>query len=265
MQGCGNKAGNDGDFMNKPISFVLFSILNHMKEEDSGGDDESISDDKITDIKDGLYVFYHATTAMSLKEMFPQCKQFANLIILCWDVWECVNIYLVANLVSYPHYVRLGLRVMWEVEKRKVKDWKKVKRNEDDWSLASMCRRLVPSSSIDLASDVSLTEKYKMMVKADVVELGKKPITVVEHCTQEDAIGAFIKQLGRMQGSGVRDELIACHYLFAFWEKAATAKIIHDGHLTIYKLLASSKEYLTMNVYNDLMMLNKLELELLTN
>eukprot|EP00957_Ditylum_brightwellii_P063185 4796238-Ditylum_brightwellii.AAC.1 len=62
MQGYGNKAGNDGEFMNKPILFVLFSILNHTKEEDSDGDDESISDNKITSIKDGLYVFYRATT-----------------------------------------------------------------------------------------------------------------------------------------------------------------------------------------------------------
>eukprot|EP00957_Ditylum_brightwellii_P182062 13870878-Ditylum_brightwellii.AAC.1 len=79
MQGYGNKAGNDGEFTNKPISFVLFSILNHTKEEDSDGNNESISDDKMSDIKDGLYVFYRATTAMSLKEIFPQCKQFADL------------------------------------------------------------------------------------------------------------------------------------------------------------------------------------------
>eukprot|EP00957_Ditylum_brightwellii_P160855 12247719-Ditylum_brightwellii.AAC.1 len=80
MKGYGNKAGNDGEFMNKSILFVLFSILNHTKEEDSGDDDESISDDKITAIKDGLYVFYRATMAMSLKEIFLQRKQFADLI-----------------------------------------------------------------------------------------------------------------------------------------------------------------------------------------
>eukprot|EP00957_Ditylum_brightwellii_P177209 13499632-Ditylum_brightwellii.AAC.1 len=80
MQSYGNKAGNDGEFMKKPILFVLFSILNHMKEEDSGGNDESFSDDEGAAIKDGLYVFYRATTAMYLKEMFPQCKKFADLI-----------------------------------------------------------------------------------------------------------------------------------------------------------------------------------------
>eukprot|EP00957_Ditylum_brightwellii_P109136 8325533-Ditylum_brightwellii.AAC.1 len=79
MQGYGNKAENDGEFMNKSILFVLFSILNHVNEEDSDGNDESISDNKITDIKDGLYVFYRTTTAMSLKEMFPQFKQFTDL------------------------------------------------------------------------------------------------------------------------------------------------------------------------------------------
>eukprot|EP00957_Ditylum_brightwellii_P133058 10145729-Ditylum_brightwellii.AAC.1 len=88
-----------------------------MKEEDSDGDSESISDDKMSDIKDGLYVFYCATTAMSLKEMFPQCKQFADLF------------FTTSGLVSYPHYIKLGFRVMCEMEKGKVKDWKKVKRN----------------------------------------------------------------------------------------------------------------------------------------
>eukprot|EP00957_Ditylum_brightwellii_P030946 2344744-Ditylum_brightwellii.AAC.1 len=71
MQGYGNKEGNDGEFTNKPISFVLFSILNHMKEENSDGDNESSSDNKMSNIKNGLYVFYCATTAMSLKDMFP--------------------------------------------------------------------------------------------------------------------------------------------------------------------------------------------------
>eukprot|EP00957_Ditylum_brightwellii_P012279 927890-Ditylum_brightwellii.AAC.1 len=74
MQGCRNKEGKDGEFINKPISFVLFSILNHRKEEDSDADDDSMSDDENTDIKDGLYVFYCATTDRSLKEMFLQCR-----------------------------------------------------------------------------------------------------------------------------------------------------------------------------------------------
>eukprot|EP00957_Ditylum_brightwellii_P002516 192655-Ditylum_brightwellii.AAC.1 len=64
---------------------------------------------------------------------------------------------------------------------------------------------------------------------------------------QQFAIDAFIKQLGLLHGSGVRKETIAHHCLVAFWEKAATAKIMYDGHLTIYKSLASDKGYLTMN------------------
>jgi hypothetical protein len=103
------------------------------------------------------------------------------------------------------------------------------------------------------------------VVNAGVVELEKKPIAVVEHCMQDVAIDAFSKQLGRMQGSGVRKETIVCNCLYEFWQKAATAKIIRDGHLTIYELLASYKEYLTIKLYDDLMMLYKFELELLTN
>jgi hypothetical protein len=307
MQGYGNKEGKDGEFINKPILFVLFNILNHMKEEDSDANDESISDNKSTAIKDGLYAFYCATMDRALKEMFPQCRQFADLIFaisglgigtfllcflqrLCWHVWDCVNIYLVANPVSYPHYLRLGFRLMCMVEKGQVQDWKKVKRNvrecaemegvatkinkplvlklflkEDNWSLASMCLCFVPSSSINLASDVCLTDKYKKVIKAGVVELGKKPIAVVDHCMQQIAIDAFMKQLGLLHGSGVSNPMIVCHCLDAFWEKAVTAQIMRDGHLTIYELLASYKRYLTMNLYDDLMMLNKLELELLTN
>eukprot|EP00957_Ditylum_brightwellii_P025526 1929767-Ditylum_brightwellii.AAC.1 len=96
----------------------------------------------------------------------------------------------------------------------------------DNWNLASMCLCLVPFSSINQASDVYLTDKYKKVVNAGVVELDKKPITVLEHCTQEDAIDAFNKQLGLMHGSGVRNEMIECHCLDVFWEKAATAKIM---------------------------------------
>eukprot|EP00957_Ditylum_brightwellii_P012886 973795-Ditylum_brightwellii.AAC.1 len=136
---------------------------------------------------------------------------------------------------------------------------------EENWSLASMCCHLVPSSSINVASDVCLTDKYKKVVNAGAVELGKKPISVVEHCMQHNAIDALNKQLGLLQGSGVSNPMIARHCLDVFWEKVATAKIICDGHLTIYEMLASYKRYLTMNLYDDLMMLNKFELELLTN
>eukprot|EP00957_Ditylum_brightwellii_P198304 15111444-Ditylum_brightwellii.AAC.1 len=51
---------------------------------------------------------------------------------------------------------------------------------DSDWSLASMSCWLVPSTSINISSDLRLIEKYK---KVDV------------------AIDAFSKELGRMQGS----------------------------------------------------------------
>eukprot|EP00957_Ditylum_brightwellii_P122017 9305778-Ditylum_brightwellii.AAC.1 len=127
---------------------------------------------------------------------------------------------------------------------------------ENNWSLASMCCCLVPPSSINLSSDVHLTDKYKKVVNAGVVELGKKPIAVVEHCMQQIAIDAFNNQLGLLHSSDIRNETIPHHCLDAFWKKAATAKILHDGHLPIYGLLASYKRYLTMNLYDDLMMLN---------
>eukprot|EP00957_Ditylum_brightwellii_P138147 10531144-Ditylum_brightwellii.AAC.1 len=72
---------------------------------------------------------------------------------------------------------------------------------EDNWGLASMCLCLVPSLSINLGSYVCLTDKYKKVVNADVVELVKKPIAVVEHCMQHNAIDAFNKQLGLLHGS----------------------------------------------------------------
>eukprot|EP00957_Ditylum_brightwellii_P069097 5244731-Ditylum_brightwellii.AAC.1 len=64
---------------------------------------------------------------MSVKEMFPQCKQFDDLI--CYKTWDCLDIYLVANMVSYPYYIRLCFKLMCLVENGKVKDWNKVKAN----------------------------------------------------------------------------------------------------------------------------------------
>jgi hypothetical protein len=78
VQGYGNKEGNDEEFLIKPVSFVLFSVLNCTKEENLDGDDESSSDETMSNTKDGMYVFYRATTDLSLKEMFPQCKLFAE-------------------------------------------------------------------------------------------------------------------------------------------------------------------------------------------
>ena len=40
-------------------------------------------------------------------------------------------------------------------------------------------------------------------------------------------------------------------------------KIIHDEHITIFELLKLYLSYLKMNLYDDLMMLNKFESELL--
>eukprot|EP00957_Ditylum_brightwellii_P053179 4032096-Ditylum_brightwellii.AAC.1 len=98
VQGYENKQCTEGELMNKPVLFVLFTILNHSKDNDSDDDEDS-------DIKDGLFIFYRATTDLSLKEIFPQCKHR-----LCYMTWDCHIIYLVAN-------------------KWKTVDWSKVKRN----------------------------------------------------------------------------------------------------------------------------------------
>eukprot|EP00957_Ditylum_brightwellii_P111233 8481815-Ditylum_brightwellii.AAC.1 len=97
MQGYGNKEGREGE-----------------NEEDSDANEDSIADDEDSDIKDGVFVFHHATTERSR---------------LYYKTWDCVNIYLVANPVSYPYCIRLGFKLMCLVEKGQVTDWNKVKRN----------------------------------------------------------------------------------------------------------------------------------------
>eukprot|EP00957_Ditylum_brightwellii_P006473 490852-Ditylum_brightwellii.AAC.1 len=119
-------------------------------EEDSDDDEGSVVDDDDSDIKDGVFIFYCATTE------------------------------------TYPYYTRLGSKLTCLVEKGQVKDWNKVKKNirecaemegavtksnkplvlksflkEDNWSLASMCCHLAPSSSFNTSSsDTHLTDKY---------------------------------------------------------------------------------------------------------
>eukprot|EP00957_Ditylum_brightwellii_P145855 11106224-Ditylum_brightwellii.AAC.1 len=96
MQGYGNQEGKDGE-----------------NEVDSDDDKDSISDDEDTDIKDGVFVFYRATTDRSLKEMFPKCRQFDDLYFrLCFQIWDCLNIYLVANPVNHHYYIRLVFKLM---------------------------------------------------------------------------------------------------------------------------------------------------------
>eukprot|EP00957_Ditylum_brightwellii_P164150 12498381-Ditylum_brightwellii.AAC.1 len=72
-----------------------------------------------------------------------------------------------------------------------------------------MCLWLGPSSSVSIASEVHLTDKYKKVIKAGDDELGKKPIAVVEHFMQQIAVDVFIKQLGLLQDSGASTETIA--------------------------------------------------------
>eukprot|EP00957_Ditylum_brightwellii_P145197 11059075-Ditylum_brightwellii.AAC.1 len=85
---------------------------------------------------------------------------------------------------------------MCQVEKGKVVDWSKVKRNirecaemegsitkskkflvliflkEDNWSLAFMCCCLVPSVSVNIASaETILTDKYVKVIKTVVDDL----------------------------------------------------------------------------------------------
>eukprot|EP00957_Ditylum_brightwellii_P014381 1082039-Ditylum_brightwellii.AAC.1 len=128
------------------------------------------------------------------------------------------------------------------MEKGKVKDWMEVKRNVRECAVME---------------GVATKSNKPMFLKSFLKEEKYKRVDV--------AIEAFSKKLGQMQGSGVSNETIVRNCLYEFWQKEATEKIICDGHLTIYKLLDSYKEYLTMKLYDDLMMLNKFDLELLTN
>eukprot|EP00957_Ditylum_brightwellii_P089711 6832473-Ditylum_brightwellii.AAC.1 len=112
---------------------------------------------------------------------------------------------------------------MCQVENGKVGDWSKVTRNvrecakmegvvtknnkplvlksfvkEDNWSLASLCCHLVPSSSINIASvETNLRDKYVKAIKAGIDHLGKKSTAVVEHYLQQIAIDAFMEELGQ--------------------------------------------------------------------
>eukprot|EP00957_Ditylum_brightwellii_P122476 9339781-Ditylum_brightwellii.AAC.1 len=77
---------------------------------------------------------------------------------------------------------------------------------EDNWSLASMCHCLVPSLSVKTSSsETNLTDKYIKVIKADVDDLGKKPIAVGEHCLQQIAIDAFMEEFGWQQFNGAND------------------------------------------------------------
>eukprot|EP00957_Ditylum_brightwellii_P073923 5617444-Ditylum_brightwellii.AAC.1 len=79
VQGYKNREGKDGE--NKVNSDV---------------DEDSMSDDEGTDIKDGVFLLVWK---------------------LCCQIWDCVNIYLVENPVSYPYCIRLGFKLMCVVEK----------------------------------------------------------------------------------------------------------------------------------------------------
>eukprot|EP00957_Ditylum_brightwellii_P148027 11271250-Ditylum_brightwellii.AAC.2 len=72
------------------------------------------------------------------------------------------------------------------------------------------------------------------MIKAGVDELGKKPIPVAEHYLQQIAIDAFMKELGLQQFNSASDQVTAKLCLDAFWEKAASVRIIHNGHCLLY-------------------------------
>eukprot|EP00957_Ditylum_brightwellii_P100034 7623881-Ditylum_brightwellii.AAC.1 len=139
MQGSGKKEGKEGE-----------------KDKDSDDNEDSVIVVDNSHTKDG--------SVYSLS--------YNNRHRLCYITWDYLHIYLVANMVNYPYYIRLGFKLMCLMENGKVKDWNKVKRNmrehaemegaitksnkplvlklvlkEDNWSLASMCYRLVPSSS----------------------------------------------------------------------------------------------------------------------
>eukprot|EP00957_Ditylum_brightwellii_P018465 1389155-Ditylum_brightwellii.AAC.1 len=149
-----------------------YALILNENEKDSNDDEDSIADDENSSIKDGVFVFYHVTIDRSMKEMFLQCRQFN---------------------VSYPYYIRLGLKLICIVEKGQVKDWNKVKRNVKE------CAEMEGAKT-----------------------KGNKPLQI--------AIDAFIKELGLWQFSGESKQVTAKICFDAFWEKKASAKIIRDGH-----------------------------------
>eukprot|EP00957_Ditylum_brightwellii_P163323 12435778-Ditylum_brightwellii.AAC.1 len=55
--------------------------------------------------------------------------KFTNEPILCYKTWDCHNIYLVANKVSFPFYIRQGFKLMSKLKEDKTVDWREVKKN----------------------------------------------------------------------------------------------------------------------------------------
>eukprot|EP00957_Ditylum_brightwellii_P016321 1227199-Ditylum_brightwellii.AAC.1 len=101
-------------------------------------------------------------------------------------------------------------------------------------------------------------------MRACVDVIAKNPIAHVEKHQQQFAIDAFVEEFAWMQFYCTTKPAIARYSWKEFWENAASMKSIFDGHICIYQLLDLYKSYLRKNMYDDLMMVNKFELELLT-
>eukprot|EP00957_Ditylum_brightwellii_P010882 824447-Ditylum_brightwellii.AAC.1 len=143
MQEYGNKEGREGEFMNKPVLFVLFSILNHSKDNDSDDDEDSVVDgNEDSDITDGLG---KAVDWSKVKRNIRECDKVEGAI----------------TKSNKPLVLKSFLK-------------------EDEWCLASMCLCLVPTGSVNIASGTILKDKYVEVMKACVDDMSKKPIVPVE-------------------------------------------------------------------------------------
>eukprot|EP00957_Ditylum_brightwellii_P152199 11587258-Ditylum_brightwellii.AAC.1 len=109
-----------------------------------------------------------------------------------------------------------------------------------------------------------MKEKHVGVMRACDNVIAKNPIVHVEKYQQQFSIDAFMEELAMMQFHCTPNSAIARKLLNVFWKKVAPLKCIHDGHICIYQLLDLYKSYLGKSVYDDLMMVNKFELELST-
>eukprot|EP00957_Ditylum_brightwellii_P109093 8322310-Ditylum_brightwellii.AAC.1 len=73
---------------------------------------------------------------------------------------------------------------------------------EDDWCLAPMCLCVIPTGSVNIASDTILKDKYVEVMKVCVDDMAKKPIVPVEYYLQQISIDAFMEELGQRQFHG---------------------------------------------------------------
>eukprot|EP00957_Ditylum_brightwellii_P211700 15366481-Ditylum_brightwellii.AAC.2 len=130
---------------------------------------------------------------------------------LCYNTWDCHNIYLVANKVNLLFYNRQGFKLMCKIKKDKANDWDEVK--GEDFSLAMTCLCLVPGASVNKANLLILKSKYVYMMRACVGEFVKNLIVPDEKHLQQLAIDAFMKDFAWMQLHGASGDIMYGHYI----------------------------------------------------